>query len=156
MGYSLALESAGAKVLDYEQFGDYQGSWIAKVSYKGAVGYIRGFYGSCSGCDAFEAEFDFSCCDEHGDIWYEEAVENSASCVYCKNYVDRMIKFGEGYLTGGVEPLQSFAEGYFDTLYVDKEEFNWVCNQLDETDILQKELKESLLKAMEEYVAKYG
>jgi hypothetical protein len=54
-GYRAALEAAGAKVLAFEEFGDYQGTWIAITD----RGVFSGSYGSCSGCDAFEAEFGY-------------------------------------------------------------------------------------------------
>ncbi|MED4787541.1 hypothetical protein P9429_11665 [Bacillus atrophaeus] len=57
MGYREALESAGAEVLLYEEFGSYQGDWLAKVRYEGQIGWVHDYFGSCSGCDAFEAEF---------------------------------------------------------------------------------------------------
>lgn len=56
-GYKDALEAAGATVHAFESFGSYQGEWIASVSYEGKDGFVHGWYGSCSGCDAFEAEF---------------------------------------------------------------------------------------------------
>lgn len=56
MGYKESLEAAGANVLQFETFGSYQGDWWAKVVYNGQTGWIYGSYGSCSGCDAFEAE----------------------------------------------------------------------------------------------------
>lgn len=52
-GYVRALEAAGVKVLAFEEFGSYQGDWWARVE----GGFVTGSYGSCSGCDAFEAEF---------------------------------------------------------------------------------------------------
>ncbi len=52
-GYRQALEAAGATVLDFECFGSYQGVWIACLS----NGWIIDYYGSCTGCDAFEATF---------------------------------------------------------------------------------------------------
>ena len=57
MGYKDALKAAGARVLLFEQFGSYQGDCYAKVEYNGKSGWINGSYGSCSGCDAFEADF---------------------------------------------------------------------------------------------------
>jgi hypothetical protein len=62
MSYREALEAAGAEVLAFKEFGSYQGDWIAKVSYEGDTFFIRDYYGSCSGCDAFEAEvgYDFN------------------------------------------------------------------------------------------------
>jgi len=60
MGYSESLEAAGAKVIAYEQFGSYQGDWGAYVELNGNKYIITGSYGSCSGCDAFEAEFGYT------------------------------------------------------------------------------------------------
>lgn len=58
MGYRKAVEAAGALVHDYQMFGSYQGDFFMLVTYKGSNGVIKGSFGSCSGCDAFEAEFD--------------------------------------------------------------------------------------------------
>jgi hypothetical protein len=60
MSYSQALEAAGAKVIEYEEFGSYQGTWMALVELNGERVIIEGSYGSCSGCDAYEAEFGYS------------------------------------------------------------------------------------------------
>jgi hypothetical protein len=57
MSYREALEAAGAKVLVFQEFGSYQGDWWAKVQLGDKLGWINGGYGSCSSCDAFEAEF---------------------------------------------------------------------------------------------------
>lgn len=59
MGYQEAMEAAGAEVLAFESFGSYQGDWWALVRFDGRTGWVRGSYGSCSGCDAFEAEFGY-------------------------------------------------------------------------------------------------
>lgn len=56
MGYQEALEAAGAKVLAFEMFGSYQGDWLAKLEYEDSQFWIKDYFGSCSGCDAFEAE----------------------------------------------------------------------------------------------------
>lgn len=53
MPYRSALEAAGYVVLDFAEFGSYQGDWLAHTT----QGIVHGFYGSCSGCDSFEAEF---------------------------------------------------------------------------------------------------
>jgi hypothetical protein len=79
MGYSSALIAAGAEVLDFETFGDYQGTWIAEVNYNGQHGFVVGAYGSCSHCDAFEAEFDSAYDDE-------------------TDYQEKLKRFGESYL----------------------------------------------------------
>lgn len=79
MSYQEALEAAGAKVKHYEQFGDWQGSWYAVVEYNDETGMVYGEYGSCSGCDAFEAEFSYK---------YEDTPE----------YKERLKEFGRQYL----------------------------------------------------------
>lgn len=57
-GYDKALTAAGVKVLDREEFGSYQGEWWAQVQFpNGEIYYVTGYYGSCSGCDAFAGEF---------------------------------------------------------------------------------------------------
>ena len=56
MSYQEALEAAGVEVEVFEEFGSYQGEWVAKV---GEDKWVLGSYGSCSGCDAFESEFDW-------------------------------------------------------------------------------------------------
>ena len=79
MSYKLALEAAGVTVNDFQEFGSYQGAWVAHVTYGGEKGFIVGSYGSCSGCDAFESEFGYS----------DDTKED---------YQDRLADFGRGYL----------------------------------------------------------
>lgn len=79
MSYSSALEAAGCEVLEYEYTGSYQGEWYALVKYGDEVGIVTGSYGSCSGCDSFEAEFNYND-DEKPD------------------YQERLAAFGETYL----------------------------------------------------------
>lgn len=81
MSYQQALEAAGATVYAFEYFGSYQGEWIAKI---GEDEYILGGYGSCSGCDAFEAEFGYS---DTLDLTPEQ-------------YRARLADFGRGYTEG--------------------------------------------------------
>ena len=56
-GYEDALKAAGAKIIAFEAFGDWQGSWLALVEYNGERGWVQGSFGSCDHCDAFQAEF---------------------------------------------------------------------------------------------------
>ena len=79
MSYQESLEAAGAIVLIFDSFGSYQGDWWAKVEYNGRIGWVNGSYGSCSGCDAFEAEFGWND-DEQPD------------------YQERLADFGRSYL----------------------------------------------------------
>lgn len=60
MDYQDAITACGAKIIAFEQFGSYQGDWWAKVEYEGNIGWITGSYGSCTGCDAFQAEFGYT------------------------------------------------------------------------------------------------
>ena len=78
MSYLAALEAAGAHVEAFVEFGSYQGEWVAKI---GHDRYIIGSYGSCSGCDTFEAEFGWDG-DEKDD------------------YQQRLADFGKTYLDG--------------------------------------------------------
>lgn len=79
MSYKNALTAAGAEVLNFEYFGDYSGQWFAKVRYNGETGWIQDWYGSCTHCDAFEAEFGND---------YEEGAD----------YEKRLANFGKPYL----------------------------------------------------------
>lgn len=79
--YEQALEAAGVKVLDFKSFGSYQGEWWAKVQFPNdEIYFVPGYYGSCSGCDAFEGEFGWSDRDK-------------------ENYPERLKNFGRDYLT---------------------------------------------------------
>jgi hypothetical protein len=81
MSYQEALTAAGASVIAFERFGDWQGSWVALVEYKGERGWVQGSFGSCDHCDAFQAEFG----------WFDEEEED---------YQVRLASFGESYLGG--------------------------------------------------------
>ena len=103
MGYSEALEAAGAKVINFEQFGDYQGTWYALVEYNGQKGIVEGSYGSCSGCDAFEAEFSYGtdAPTEYGGKYRSSSYEDISREEYDKQmaeYNQRLSAFGQDYL----------------------------------------------------------
>ena len=100
MSYQEALSAAGAEVLDFEQFGSYQGDWWAKVRYEGKESWVNGAFGSCSGCDSFEAEFgwDEGHCEAHK---YDD--KGSVGCHQCAEaaelYEKRLADFGRGFLS---------------------------------------------------------
>jgi hypothetical protein len=100
MSYQEAMEAAGAEVHEYKEFGSYQGTWIADVTYRGERGYVEGSYGSCSGCDAFQGEFDYSWDHEHDNRkYYNPSYEEPlAGCPKCEEYKTKLKEFGEGYL----------------------------------------------------------
>lgn len=86
MGYYEALQAAGAVVIDFRSFGDWQGRWYAKVNYKGSISLIGGSFGSCSYCDSFQAEFDF----------YDRE---------SPDYPEKLAEFGRSYLDDPLNPV---------------------------------------------------
>lgn len=99
MSYESALEAAGATVHEFKEFGSYQGDWWAKVTHNGQTGWVQGSYGSCSGCDAFQAEFDYGNdqCSDHKYVW--DAPKDCEACTALKNDKQaKLARFGEGYL----------------------------------------------------------
>ncbi|RMG79788.1 MAG: SH3 domain-containing protein [Bacteroidetes bacterium] len=99
--YEFALKLAGAEILIFNSFGSYQGDWWAKVKYKGKTGWVHGWYGSCSACDAFYAEFDFYREHECGeDIYYNPIYEMDfrENCEHCQKTKADLIGFGKKYL----------------------------------------------------------
>ncbi len=103
--YSGALRAAGVTVHACKWFGSYQGDWIADVTMlDGRRGLIKGGYGSCSGCDAFEAELGS---DYHG--WetgegHDASVKPIEGCATCAEYARKLKAFGEKYLSDFKEP----------------------------------------------------
>lgn len=80
-GYEASLWATGVKVLGYEKFGSYQGDWWAHIEFPNHERYfVHSYYGSCSGCDAFEGEFMYGGDDE-------------------PDYLHRLKDFGREYLT---------------------------------------------------------
>lgn len=80
MSYQESLVAAGARVLDFAHFGDWQGSWMALVEYQGQRGWVQGSFGSCDYCDAFQSEFDWD------------------SDFACEDVQQRLAQFGRTYL----------------------------------------------------------
>lgn len=101
MSYEKCLELAGATVHDSRHFGSYQGEWIAVVTFEGHYGFVWDYFGSCTGCDAFEAEFSGTSHDHKNpsEYWY---VYNDfrVGCPECDAVRERMRDFGRGYLEG--------------------------------------------------------
>ena len=115
MGYEKALEAAGATVHAFQEFGSYQGDWLAKVSFGGNLGWIRGSYGSCSGCDAFQSEFDYDYsdgkCNSHEYTYSTDIIDCSACDLVSATYQNKLKSFGLGYLDGllSQEEVEKFA-----------------------------------------------
>lgn len=102
--YKQALEAAGAIVTDFQEFGDYQGTWLAVLD-DGRV--VEGSYGSCSGCDALLGEFDFKA-HEHGDSDYYDPLHDGPKdgCEECVEFQRKFKEFGEGYILAAVSREQ--------------------------------------------------
>lgn len=149
MSYKMCLEKAGAEVLDFKHFGSYQGTWMAFVNYGGKKGIVEGSYGSCSGCDAFEAEFDYSKEPTIGDdgkyfrnyqVWDEdnECTKEEYDRLI-DDYEQKLVAFGRRYCGTLSDPdlyerphfearLKQLKEGdWFDD--EEKEQINWALNQ---------------------------
>jgi hypothetical protein len=89
--YEASLWATGVAVLAYEKFGSYQGDWWAYVEFPNRERYfVHSYYGSCSGCDAFEGEFMYGGEDEPG-------------------YLHRLKDFGREYLTDCMTLEQALA-----------------------------------------------
>lgn len=92
MGYISALRKAGATVHAEKFSGDYQGTWLALVTFNGMIGICSGGYGSCGGCDAFQAWRDnFGWSEEPTDVQY---------AAFAKDYLD------------SIEPFQDVLDNY--------------------------------------------
>ena len=108
MGYSQALEAAGCKILAFEEFGCYQGTWLAFVEYNGQKGIVEGSYGSCSGCDAFQSEFGWKgVVHEKNGKYYksrysDEEITQEEYDELKKTADKKLADFGLSYLAGGL------------------------------------------------------
>lgn len=100
MSYESALIAAGCEVIEFIEFGCYQGEWLALVRKDGEIGVCEGSYGSCSYCDAFESEFGY------GEI-------------NAPDYQSRLADFGNGYLPANTLPEMAAK------LSVDIERLEW-------------------------------
>lgn len=119
MGYRETMELAGAVVYIFEEFGSYQGEWWAKVNYNDKIGWVNGSYGSCSGCDSFEAEFGYKL-HKHEDndcvTYYSFPEEYKENCPHCQDLMKRMKEFGEEYLDNIMtqEEAEKYASKYIE------------------------------------------
>lgn len=53
--YERALEAAGATIHSSQAFGSYQGDLWVYLTYQNITGFLCISYGSCGGCDSYEA-----------------------------------------------------------------------------------------------------
>lgn len=119
--YELAVHMTGVKVLDYLESGDYQGQWWMHIEFPNGERYfIHDYYGSCSGCDAFQGE---------GISEYNyatsERVENPA-------YAHQLRDFGRQYLQDCMTGEQAIAEASKNLSWDHDAEamVNWIKEQM--------------------------
>lgn len=95
--YDGCLRLAGATVHAFEEFGSYQGDWWAKVTYEGRTFWVHGYYGSCTGCDAFQADFsEGDRCREHS---YTFEMPDCDACREAERSLpERLAEFGRQHL----------------------------------------------------------
>lgn len=134
MSYSMAMEAAGAVVHSYEEFGDYQGTWYAYVTYQGQNGYVHGSYGSCSGCDSFLSEFEFEHHSCGGDNYFSPIYSTPREgCGSCADVMDRLKRFGESYLEGNLMTAEEMQKEIDDKKEWDSGEADNMQNWFDGT-----------------------
>lgn len=130
-GYDMALAAAGAKIEKYQEFGSYQGDWFALVEFRGSRYWVHGSFGSCSGCDAFQIEFEDV--HEHCNLHrYSIKPTNCPDCAITRvAYRERLADFGLTYLTAG-EMTQDEAEA------LARENLEWDSDAQEMLDYLQQ------------------
>jgi len=141
MAYQECLEKAGAEIISFKEFGSYQGEWMAMVRFNGETGIVQGYYGSCSGCDSYEAEFAFTneVYEEDGKFYnsmYSECSKEEYDAAKLEQN-EKERQFGLGYLS---TPLESKA--YFEKRLKDIE---------SKDDWFSEEEKESIQWAIDEF-----
>jgi hypothetical protein len=138
VSYELAIERAGAEVLLFKEFGSYQGDWLAKVVYEGKQMWIHGSYGSCSGCDAFQSEFD-NCshdCDGDGGDYYNPLYSNIFyKCNTCFEILERLIDFGKQYIYNNAHTQEELVAQFKAKDWGDYEE---MCDFITKNAITEK------------------
>src|SRR5574344_1829516 len=137
MSYTLALEKAGATIIDYKQFGSYQGDWLAFVEYGGIKGIVQGSYGSCSGCDAFEGEFGYSSEPvsqdgkyyRNGDTWDEDNICSKEEFEEArKAYDERLAEFGRQYI-GTIEEPDLYDKKHYEDRLAKLDSEDWFSEE---------------------------
>ena len=116
--YSDALRAAGCEIIGYQEFGSYSGDWFAKVRYDGEVFWLHDYYGSCSVCDALQADMGY-------EPWNDDAPEEWA------DYNKRLAEWGARYL----EPQERLT--YEQALKVASENIDWDADAQDMVNWLQ-------------------
>ena len=137
MGYELTLRKAGADVLAFQKFGSYQGTWLAFVIYNGEKGIVQGCYGSCSGCDSYQATFDYDSEPaiedgvfyKSGRCWDEDDVCTEKEYrMALVNYQQKLANFGAEYLNTGLYGKTHY-EQRLEQLKAKEDQDDWFDNE---------------------------
>jgi hypothetical protein len=104
--YSGVLQFCGAEVLTFRRFGTCQGTWIAKVRYKSETFWLRGNFGSCSGCDTLYGvleQFQDNYYNWHCYQLFDEIEEDSEESLKlfieaADEHFNRLLDFGRNLL----------------------------------------------------------
>jgi len=134
MGYKESLEKAGAVVHDFKEIGSYQGTWGAIVDYAGKKALVTGSFGSCSVCDAFEAEFGYGqkVHEKDGkyyDDYWDEITKEEFDAKQ-NDYDKRLSEFGSSYLhtLQDKADIENRLKGFNEEDWFDREEkqlYDW-------------------------------
>lgn len=104
LNYEDVLKFAGAEILAFKSFGDFEGTWAARINYNGVIGWTFGSYGSCSACDALQGEFDYRNC-----VCFDHRVGSIGTKISdCKDCAEMREKIEND--------LKSFARVYLESL----------------------------------------
>jgi len=137
LSYYQTLEAAGAEVLNFKEFGSYQGTWLAFVMHKGEIGIVEGSYGSCSGCDSFKAEFSYSSKPEEIDgKFYKDGMtwDEDSECTKeeydeaMERYNERFAEFGRGYLESNGQPCL-YSKSHYENKLAELDKDDWLDSE---------------------------
>lgn len=80
----------GKRLIAYNEFGSYQGDWVATLDAGNSIELWKGYYGSCSGCDWLQAERDWHTSEVPLDKAMEYFKEDKPFAVIPKEVMERI------------------------------------------------------------------
>ena len=110
--YEDILERIYDKVYLYKEYGSYQGDWLAHVKKGDKDFWIKGCYGSCSGCDWFQGE------ENYPWFWGGEEPDFEVTKKLYEEETNRLIK--------------AFEEDYGADIYTKEEILEYLQHEVDE------------------------
>lgn len=110
--YEDILERIYDKVYLYKEYGSWQGDWIAHVRKGDQEFWIKGYYGSCSGCDWLQGE------EKYPWFYSDEAPSFEVVKKLYEEETNRLIK--------------AFEEDYGADIYTKEEMLKYLQSQIDD------------------------